>query len=226
VKFKDRAEAGRKLAAELHSYRKERPIVLALPRGGVPVAAEVAAALRAPLDIILVRKIGAPMQPELALGAVVDGKTPIVVRNNEIIRDTRTSEEAFQRTCRKELEEIERRRAQFTGGHEALDPTGRVTIVIDDGIATGATMRAALQATRQRQPKKLVLAVPVAPYDTLEDLRREADDVVCLGDLHPYGAVGHFYDDFGQLSDRDVTDLLSRFGNRNEEKRLFEAAPR
>jgi putative phosphoribosyl transferase len=175
----------------------------------VTVAAEVAKTLGAPLDIVLVRKVGAPMQPELAIGAVVDGGTPVVVRNDEVIRVTHTPEEEFGEICRRELAEIERRRRVFAGNREPIDPSGRVTIVIDDGIATGATMRAALQATRKRHPKKLVLAVPVAPRDTLEKLQSDVDDIICLTDLHPYGAVGYFYDDFEQLTDSDVIDALA-----------------
>ena len=211
MRFKDRADAGRRLAQALAHYKSERPMILALPRGGVPVAAEVASALDAPLDIILVRKIGAAMQPELALGAVVDGGEPIVVRNPNVIECTATNEEEFEVLCKRELEEIERRRARFVGKRTPLNPEGRVVIVIDDGIATGATMRAALQATRARKPKKLVLAVPVAPVNSLRTLRREADEVVCLTDMGRFGGVGHFYDDFRQLTDSDVIETLTRF---------------
>jgi predicted phosphoribosyltransferase len=151
--FRDRTDAGGKLATALLSYRDQHPIILALPRGGVPVAAEVAKALRAPLDLILVRKIGAPVAPELAVGAVVDGGSPTIVRNPEIIRLTDTSEIQFQRICKKELAEIERRRHLFLGNRPPIDPRGRVVIVIDDGIATGATTRAALSAIRTRHPK-------------------------------------------------------------------------
>lgn len=209
MRFRNREDAGRKLAEALHAYREDDPLILALPRGGVPVAAEVAKALNAPLDIILVRKIGAPMQPELAVGAVVDGGSPVVVRNEEVIRLTRTQENEFSEICRRELAEIERRRRLFAGNRNALDPLGRVVIVIDDGIATGATMRAALQATRQRHPRKLIVAIPVGSREALGDLRNFADEVICLTDLEPYGAVGYFYDDFSQLSDSDVIEALN-----------------
>ena len=212
MRFKDRVDAGQKLAEALAHYKDQRPIVLALPRGGVPVAAEVALALDAPLDIILVRKIGAQMQPELALGAVVDGGKPVVVRNQEVIDATGTTDAEFEVIRDQELAEIERQRARFLGGRQALNPEGRVVIVVDDGIATGATMRAALEATRQRNPKKLILAVPVAPNGTMNTLRRETDENVCLGNLDPYGSVGHFYTDFRQTSDREVIDLLARYG--------------
>jgi len=211
MRFKDRADAGRKLAAALAHYKSEKPIVMALPRGGVPVAAEVAEALDAPLGIILVRKIGAPSQPELALGAVVDGNEPVIVRNPHILAWTGTRDDEFQEICRRELVEIERRRDLFLGKRSSLNADGRVTIVIDDGIATGATMRVALRAMRAHNPKKLVLAVPVAASSALEDLIELADDVVSLTNLEPMGAVGYFYDDFEQLSDRDVTNILNRF---------------
>jgi predicted phosphoribosyltransferase len=199
------------LAAALLSYRNQHPIILALPRGGVPVAAEVAKALRASLDIILVRKIGAPVAPELAVGAVVDGASPTIVSNPEIIRLTGTSEMQFQRICKEELAEIERRRHLFLGNRPPIDPRGRVVIVIDDGIATGATTRAALRAIRTRQPKKLVLAVPVGATNAINELRDEVDDVICLEKLEPFGSVGYFYSDFRQLTDQDVIEILDRF---------------
>lgn len=211
MRFKDRTDAGRKLAAALLSYKNQHPIILALPRGGVPVAAEVAKVLRAPLDIVLVRKIGAPMAPELAVGAVVDGGSPTIVRNPETIRLTGTTETQFQTICRKELAEIERRRELFLGILPPIDPRGRVVIVIDDGIATGATTRAALWAVRMREPKKLVLAVPVASTEAINDLRHDVDDIICLEKLEPFGAVGYFYSDFSQLTDQDVIEILANF---------------
>ncbi|MGA8292376.1 MAG: phosphoribosyltransferase family protein, partial [Rhodoplanes sp.] len=141
--FRNRADAGRRLAAALAGYKNERPVVLALPRGGVPVAAEIAAALNAPLDLVLVRKLGVPVQPELAMGAVVDGSAPIIVRNEDVIRLTGVSEEEVQAVCAEELAEIERRRQRYLGTRARVDPAGRVAIVVDDGIATGATTRAA-----------------------------------------------------------------------------------
>ena len=180
--FKNRSDAGRKLAAALTKYKDQHPVVLALPRGGVPVAAEVAARFNAPLDLILVRKIGVPFQPELAMGAVVDGGAPLIVRNEDVIRLAGIDEADFKAVCDRELAEIERRRQRYLGSRERVDVAGRTAIVIDDGIATGATTRAALRATRMRNPKKLVLAVPVAPTDSLAVMRQEADDVVCLED--------------------------------------------
>jgi predicted phosphoribosyltransferase len=211
MRFKDRGDAGRKLAARLASYRNERPVILALPRGGVAVAAEVAAALAAPLDIVLVRKIGAPMQPELALGAVVDGREPIVTRNPYIIESTATTEQEFKTLCQEQIAEIERRRQRYVGHRKPVDVSGRTVIVVDDGIATGATARAALQATRVRRPRKLVLAVPVAPAEAVESLAHDADEVICLAEIGPFGAIGYHYDDFRQLTDDDVVSVLARF---------------
>ncbi len=209
--FKDRAEAGRKLALALQKFRGQPVVVLALPRGGVPVAAEIAASLHAPLDLILVRKIGVPMQPELAMGAVVDGADPHVVRNEDVILLTEISEREFAAIRDRELLEIERRRREYLGNRARADVAGRVAIVVDDGIATGATTRAALRAVRPRNPKRLVLAVPVAPTGTLSELRQEADEIICLKDYESFGAIGLYYQDFRQNDDREVTDILSRF---------------
>lgn len=207
--FANRQDAGRKLAAALSSLRGEDCVVLALPRGGVPVAAEVATALHAPLDLIFVRKIGAPGWPELAIGAIVDGGTPMVVRNEDVITSTGTSDAEFASVCAREKDEIERRRARYFSGRTPLDPKGRVAIVIDDGIATGATMRAALRATRTRGPRQLILAVPVAPQETLTSFVEEADRIVCLASPAPFGAVGYYYRDFAQTEDDEVVALLN-----------------
>jgi putative phosphoribosyl transferase len=209
--FTDRTDAGRKLAQALLTYKDQETVILALLRGGVPVAAEVAAALDAPLDLILVRKIGVPMQPELAMGAVANGGVPIVVRNDEVIRMAGIDEAEFAAVRDRELAEIERRRRVYLGHRAPVDVEGRVAIVIDDGIATGATTRAALRATRIRNPRKLVLAVPVAPTDTLAAMWEEADEVICLEDHEFFGAIGYYYTDFRQLSDREVKDTIARF---------------
>jgi putative phosphoribosyl transferase len=211
MSFKDRSDAGRRLAAAVMGYKDQQPVVLALPRGGVPVAAEVAAALNAPLDLILVRKIGVPFQPELAMGAVVDGGAPLVVRNEDVISLAGIEEVDFNAVRDRELAEIERRRERYLGGRERVEVAGRTAIVVDDGIATGATTRAALRATRLRNPKKLVLAVPVAPTDSLAVMRREADDVVCLENYTSFGAIGFYYSDFWQVSDEKVIEILARF---------------
>lgn len=211
--FKDRVDAGRKLAVALIRFQDRQPVVLALPRGGVPVAAEVASALGAPLDLILVRKVGVPFQPELAMGAVVDGGRPLVVRNDDVIRLTGISEADFKAVCHDELAEIERRRQRYLGGRARVDIAGRTAIVIDDGIATGATTRAALRAARVRRPQRLVLAVPVAPTDALVELRSDADEIVCLEDYRSFEAIGIYYEDFDQVSDDEVIRLLERFGH-------------
>lgn len=209
--FRDRSDAGRRLARALSAYRGRNAVVLALPRGGVPVAAEVAEALDAPLDLILVRKIGVPFQPELAMGAVVDGAAPIIVRNQEVIELSGTTADEFEAVCAKELAEIERRRKLYLGERTRAPITGQVTIVVDDGIATGATTRAALKAIRNRKPKELVLAVPVAPPDTIERLRGEVDALICLETPESFGAIGYFYQDFRQVSDEEVVQILKRF---------------
>jgi putative phosphoribosyl transferase len=209
MSFRNRSEAGKKLAAALLKYKDQHPVVLALPRGGVPVAAEVATALGAPLDLVLVRKIGVPWQPELAMGAIVDGGAPIIVRNEDVIRLTGVDDLAFQAVCDSELAEIERRRQLYVGDRTRVEVNGRLAIVIDDGIATGATTRAALQAIRRRQPSKLILAVPVGPPDTIEAMREEADEVLCLEIHENFGAIGYYYDDFRQTTDEEVIDILA-----------------
>jgi putative phosphoribosyl transferase len=209
--FRDRSEAGVRLAEALARYKDARPAILALPRGGVPVAAEIAAALGAPLDIILVRKIGAPTQPELAMGAVVDGDPPLVVRNDDVIRMARVSEAEFKAACERELAEIERRRRRYLGDRARVAIAGRTAIVVDDGVATGATTRAALRAVRAGNPQRLVLAVPVAPTDTLAAMREEADETVCLEDHRLFDAIGRFYANFRQLTDDEVIAALARF---------------
>ena len=208
--FIDRTDAGRQLAKALARYKAQRPVVLALPRGGVPVAAEVATVLDAPLDLILVRKIGVPFQPELAMGAVVDGREPVIVRNEDVISLTGVSEQEFNATCDQQLAEIDRRRKLYLGDRPHPQIAGRTVIVVDDGIATGATTRAALQAIRMRKPSKLVLAVPVAPTESLKKLRSEADEIICLEDYEDFGAIGLFYSDFAQVSDTEVIEILAR----------------
>jgi len=209
--FRNRAEAGERLSTALVCYRDRDPVVLALPRGGVPVAGAVAAALDAPLDLILVRKIGVPFEPELAMGAIVDGGSPLVVRNEDVIRGAGIGEADFKAVCDAEFAEIERRRVRYLGSRDRAEIKGRTAIVIDDGIATGATMRAALRATRMRGPKCLVLAVPVAPSETMTELRGEADDVICLEEYEAFGAIGYYYSDFHQVPDQEVIEILKRY---------------
>jgi len=209
--FQNRTDAGRRLASALIRYKSLHPVVLALPRGGVPVAAEVAAALEAPLDLVLVRKIGVPNQPELAMGAVTDGKAPTVIRNSEIIEICGISAQEFEAVANQELAEIERRRSRYIGDRSRAEVEGQVAIIIDDGIATGATTLAAIQAVRSRKPRELVLAVPVAPLDTVKKLHSEVDAIVCLDTPEDMGAIGYFYRDFHQIGDEEVIAALKRF---------------
>jgi len=212
--FGNRQEAGRLLAAELADLKPGKPVILALPRGGVPVAAEIARALEAPLDLVMVRKIGAPMQAELAVGAVVDGDTHEIVLNEDIVRLLGVSERYIEMECNKELQEIERRREKYLGGRPRVDVAGRVAVIVDDGIATGSTMRAALRATRRRKPSWLIVAVPVAPPETVEELRAEADEIRCLLTPEGLGAIGLYYRDFSQVSDSEVKALLDENAKR------------
>jgi predicted phosphoribosyltransferase len=214
--FRNREDAGQKLAARLKVYKDQHPVILALPRGGVPVAAEVAAALDAPLDLVLVRKIGVPWQPELAMGAVVDGGAPLVVRNEDVVRMAGVSSEVFHHVCEEELAEIERRRQRYLGRRSRIEVAGRTVIVVDDGIATGATTRAALRATRMRHPKRLILAVPVAPVEAATAMRKEADEVICPEEHENFGAIGFYYADFRQIEDQEVIALLARFPEKAE----------
>ena len=217
LSFWDRAEAGRQLAQHLMIYAAQRPVILALPRGGVPVAYEVAKALRAPLDLIFVRKIGAPGQAEFGLGAVVDGAHPQIVLNEDALDHVRVPPGYIEEETQRQLQEIERRREHYLAGRRPVDVAGRVAIVVDDGIATGGTVRAALKGLSRARPSRLILAVPVAPADTIERLRAEADEVVCLMTPEPFYAVGEHYDDFRQTSDREVTTLLDETQRWNRE---------
>ncbi|HVZ01040.1 MAG TPA: phosphoribosyltransferase [Dongiaceae bacterium] len=208
--FKDRADAGRQLAEQLALRTLKEPVVLALPRGGVPVGDAIAARLSAPLDIVLVRKIGVPWQPELALGAIADGDEPELVVNEAIRDELGLTESYLREEAAKQLREIERRRLAYLGGRAPIPVRGKTAIVVDDGIATGATMRAALRATRRRQPGSIVLAVPVSPAETIASLRNEVDDVLCLHTPIDFGGVGQFYAHFPQVDDATVTALLQR----------------
>jgi putative phosphoribosyl transferase len=205
--FRDRRDAGRRLAERLGHLRGEHPIVLGLPRGGVPVAAEVARALGAPLDVIVVRKLGVPHQPELGMGAI--GEEGARALNDDVIRLTGVKPDEIDAVERREREEIERRARRFRGDGEALDIEGRTVIIVDDGIATGGTVRAALQVARARGAGRVVLAVPVAPPDSLHALAPDADEVVCLETPTAFFAVGQWYRDFAQTPDEDVVSLLA-----------------
>ena len=207
--FTDRAEAGRLLAQRLAGRQWAPPVVvLALPRGGVPIGVEVARALHAPLDLLLVRKIGVPWQPELAVAAVVDGASPEIVVDEEVRAMCGIERAYIEAQAKVELREIERRRRLYLGGRAPLAVQGATAIVVDDGIATGTTVRAALKALRRRQPAHLVLAVPVAPPDTVRALRAEVDELVCLAEPEPFHAVGAHYEEFHQVGDDEVLAAL------------------
>ena len=210
MKFADRGEAGRRLADKLLHFKDRQPVVLALPRGGVAVGFEIAHTLDAPLDIVLVRKIGVPWQPELALGAVTDGAKYETFIDRNLAASLNIPDSYIEEETSRQLKEIERRRKAYCEGRPALEIAGHTAIVVDDGIATGATMRVALQAVRRHGPARLVLAVPVAPPDTLAALREEVDEAVCLETPAELGAIGYYYRDFHQMTDREVTELLAR----------------
>jgi predicted phosphoribosyltransferase len=208
--FQNRKEAGKQLAAALARFKNQRPVVLALPRGGVPVAREVAEGLSAPLDLVLVRKIGAPKQPEFAMGAVVEGTPPVTVRSEAVIHALRITDEEFDLVRDRELVEIERRRQAYLGQRPRVPVAGRVAILVDDGIATGMTIRAAARATARRAPDRIVIAAPVASADTAASLRREVDEVICVEEPDDLFAIGYHYADFSQVSDDAVREILDR----------------
>jgi putative phosphoribosyl transferase len=206
--FKDRRDAGRQLAAALLYLKEDDPLVLALPRGGVPVAFEAAKVLHAPLDVLLVRKIGAPFSSELGLGAVVEGDPPRCVMNEDLVESINPSPEYIQSETQRQIEEMGRRRVLYCGQRQRADPHGRTVIVVDDGIATGATMKVALQAVGQADPERLIFAVPVAPADSFEELQDHCDEGVALFTPPDFRAVSLYYDNFTQTTDEEVTALL------------------
>jgi predicted phosphoribosyltransferase len=207
--FRDRREAGRLLAAKLAAYAN-RPdvIVLALPRGGVPVAYEVAQALSAPLDVFLVRKLGVPGYEELAMGAIASGGVRVL--NDQLVGGLRIPDYIVDEVARWEQQELARRERLYRGDRPPPDVRGRTVILVDDGLATGATMLAAVKALRQMQPARIVVAVPTASPETCEQLRAEVDDIICAITPEPFHAVGLWYEDFSQTTDEEVRDLLAR----------------
>jgi predicted phosphoribosyltransferase len=207
--FRDRTEAGQILAAKLTEYANCTDVlVLALPRGGVPVAYEVARALHAPLDIFLVRKLGVPGHEELAMGAIASGG--VCVLNEVVVRELRIPAETFASVAAGEQRELERRERTYRGGRPMLDVCSRTVLLIDDGLATGSTMRAAVAALRRKGPARIVVAVPVGSLETCAEFRDEADETVCARTPEPFYAVGRWYEDFTQTTDEEVHDLMQR----------------
>lgn len=209
--FLDRTEAGRLLAARLEKREFVDPVVYALPRGGVAVAVEIAETLKAPLDLLLVRKIGVPGYEELAAGSIVDGERPDIILNEDVARAARLSSEEILAAGVLQLAEIERRRALYLPGRQPIAAKGRTAILVDDGIATGASMKAAIAAIRRRAPRRIVIAVPVAAADTAAELETLVDDFICLAAPLSFGAVGYYYRDFHQLDDDEVIALLRSY---------------
>lgn len=211
--FRDRADAGRRLAVRVLERQPVRPVVLALPRGGVPVAAEVARACKAPLDLVLVRKLGAPSNPELAVGAVCGTPAePHILRHADTMRQLGIPDSWIERAAQRELAEIERRRRLYLGERPPIDIKGRSVVLVDDGIATGATVALALQLLRRQRPLRILLATPVAPPSALATLRPLCDDIVTLVATEDFHGVGQFYRDFHQVSDGEVMAALKGAG--------------
>ena len=215
--FRDRRDAGERLASRLEPLRVARPVILALPRGGVPVAAEVARALHAPLDVMIVRKLGVPAQPELAMGAIGEGGARVV--NDDVIRVVGIGSRERAGVEARERAEVDRRAHRYRGDAPMVAVAGRIAVIVDDGIATGSTARAALQIARAHGASRVVLAVPVAPVETVVEMATDADEVVVLETPSPFFAIGPWYEDFSQTTDDEVCRLLEQFrfgGERGE----------
>lgn len=211
--FRDRSEAGQALASRLTAYaRRPGVIVLALPRGGVPVAFQVAVALQVPLDVFIVRKLGVPGQEELAMGAIASGGVRVL--NEDVIAQLDIPREVVDSVTWREQMELERREHRYRNGRPPPDLAGRTVILVDDGIATGSTMRVAVVALRQQQPARTVIAVPVAPRETCAELRGYADEMVCLLEPEDFYAVGFWYEDFSPVSDEEVLELMEKVRQR------------
>ena len=210
--FADRRDAGRRLADRLGALAPQKPVVVALPRGGVPVAAEVAERLAAPLDVLVVRKLGVPWHPELGLGAIAEGG--IRVLNDQLVAEVAISESDLAAVTERESRELARRVQRYRGDRPPIPVAGRVVILVDDGLATGYTARAAIKALRARRPSLIVLAVPVAPGESVRALAKYADQVVAVDQPEWFSAIGEWYRDFGQTSDDEVTALLDAAARR------------
>jgi putative phosphoribosyl transferase len=206
--FKDRRDAGRRLAGKLSRFKDERPVVFALPRGGVPVGYEISRSLRAPLDVCVSRKLGAPDQPEFGIGAVAAGGVRVL--NEDVVRRLGISDDYIERITAQEIAEVSRRLRYFRGDRPEPDVAGRTAILVDDGLATGVTARAAVEALRSRSPRRLVLAAPVCAAQTAGLLRPTVDELVCLQSPKDLGAIGFWYRNFEQTSDEEVVELLER----------------
>jgi putative phosphoribosyl transferase len=224
--IKDRAWAGQQLASRLLKYRKRHGVlVLALPRGGVPVAAEIAYELHAPLDILLVRKLGAPGQEELALGAIASGGVRVL--NESVVASLGISEAEIERLARREHAELERRLEAYRANRPPPAIGGHHVIIVDDGMATGATMHAAVDAVRQQDADSVTVAIPIAPFEALTRLRRQVDEVVCLATPDPFGSIGIWYESFPQLEDQDVRSLLAaRWADEDAASSVGQVPPR
>jgi predicted phosphoribosyltransferase len=214
-RFRDREDAGRVLASLLrHHAGDPRVLVLALPRGGVPVGFEIAKALGAPLDVFVVRKLGVPGHEELAVGAIASGR--VLVLNDDVVQALRITREVIDAVAAQEGRELERRERAYRGDRPPVDPSGKIVILVDDGLATGATMRAAVRALRDRGAEQLVVAVPTAAPRTCDDFRHEVDEIVCAMTPEPFDAVGLWYEDFSQTTDDEVQELLERATRHSE----------
>ena len=208
VIFKDRVDAGKILAEKLSKYAAEKPLVLGLPRGGVPVAFEVAKALKAPLDVYIVRKLGVPGHEELAMGAIATGDVRVL--NESVIGPLQISKEAIETETKKEKEELKRRERVYRSGRAPLNVANRTVLLIDDGIATGSTIKAAIAALKKQKAAKIIVGVPVAPSSTIEELKKEVDDVVCVSTPDFFIAISVWYDEFPQTTDEQVRELLEK----------------
>lgn len=208
VIFKDRVDAGEILANKLSKYAAENPLVLGLPRGGVPVAFEVAKALKAPLDVFIVRKLGVPGHEELAMGAIATGDVRVL--NESVIEYLHISKEAIATETRKEKEELKRRERVYRSGRDPVNVANRTVLLIDDGIATGSTIKAAIAALKKQKAGKIIVGVPVAPSSTIEELKKEVDDLVCISTPDLFMAISVWYDEFPQTTDEQVRELLKK----------------
>lgn len=219
MRFRNRSDAGRQLAAKLTHYAgRDDVIVLALPRGGVPVGYEVAETLDAPLDVFLVRKLGVPGREEVAMGAIACGG--VMVLNDRVVRMIGPSEDMIEKVAKLERRELERRERAYRAELPPLDVRGKIVILVDDGLATGSTMRAAIAALRRFAPARIVMAVPVGAAETCEEFEDEADEAICVQEPDPFYAVGMSYDDFSQTSDKEVRDFLRASMARLDERQV------